>query len=385
VPEGQLETIASGGVRHAVARTSVRLSSLYGVAKRVIAHLDCDAFYATVELIRRPELKGKPVIVSGSSPRAVVTTASYEARAYGVGSAMATSRALRLCPQAILVAPDFKAYRAVSQQIWSIVRARLQVVQQLGLDEAYADLTGIEKPLRVIRELVTVVKTETGIQLSVGVAPNRLIAKIASDLDKPAGLVAIGREQACELLATRSPRIIPGIGPKSAERLAASGFGTLGDLQKAAEPDLIELFGERQGRWLHQRAFLHDDSQLVTRRVAKSRSAETTFDTDVDDHAELEQVLDAQATRLAEELEQRGVAGRTIGIKVRLDDWTNVTRARTLERHVNDAATITAVALELFRAYSPPRPVRLIGVRVAGFEAEREATTDDLSQLALPM
>jgi DNA polymerase-4 len=355
------------------------------VAKRVIAHLDCDAFYATVELMRRPELKGKPVIVSGSSPRAVVTTASYEARAYGVGSAMATSRALRLCPQAILVPPDFKAYRATSKEIWSIVDARLDVVQHLGMDEAYADLTGIDKPLRVIRELVAQVKEKTGIQLSVGVAPNRLIAKIASDLDKPAGLVAIGREQACELLADRSPRIIPGVGPKSADRLAEAGLRTLADLQRCPENELVARFGERQGRWLHQRAFLRDDSPLVTSRVAKSRSVETTFDTDIADHSELEEVLVAQATRLAEELGSRGISGKTIGIKVRLDDWTNVTRARTVERHVNDVETIKAVALELFRAYSPARPVRLIGVRVAGFEQDAEKPAADRSQLALPV
>lgn len=355
------------------------------MAKRVIAHLDCDAFYATVELMRRPELKGKPVIVSGSSPRAVVTTASYEARAYGVGSAMATSRALRLCPQAILVPPDFKAYRATSKTIWAIVDTHLAVVQHLGMDEAYADLSGLDKPLRVIREIVTEVKAATGIQLSVGVAPNRLIAKIASDLDKPAGLVAIGREQACELLADRSLRIIPGIGPKSAERLAEAGFSTLRDLQRVEESDLVERFGERQGRWLHQRAFLHDDSPLTTERVAKSRSAETTFDVDIDDHSELEQVLSAQATRLAQELSGRGIGGRTIGIKVRLDDWTNVTRARTLERHVNDAETIREVALELLRTYAPPRPVRLIGVRVAGFETDADPEQTDRSQLSLPV
>lgn len=355
------------------------------MAKRVIAHLDCDAFYATVELMRRPELKGKPVIVSGSSPRAVVTTASYEARAYGIGSAMATSRALRLCPQAILVPPDFKAYRATSKEIWELVDSRLEVVQHLGMDEAYADLTGIAKPLRVIRELVAEVKQTTGIQLSVGVAPNRLIAKIASDLEKPAGLVAIGREQACERLAEHRLRIIPGIGPKSAERLAEVGYATLRDLQGAAEVDLVAKFGERQGRWLHQRAFLHDDSPLVTQRVAKSRSVETTFDTDIVDHTELEEVLTAQAARLAEELSSRGISGKTIGIKVRLDDWTNVTRARTIERHVNDAETITDIALELFRAYAPPRPVRLIGVRVAGFQAQAEAREGDLTQLALPV
>lgn len=355
------------------------------MTKRVIAHLDCDAFYATVELMRRPELKGKPVIVSGSGPRAVVTTANYEARAFGVGSAMATSRALRLCPQAVLIAPDFDAYRECSKRIWAIVRARLAVVQQLGLDEAYADVSSIDKPLRVLRELVAGVNAATGVQLSVGVAPNRLIAKIASDLDKPGGFVAIGREQACELLSDRSPRIIPGIGPKYAARLASAGYETLGDLQQASYDQLVEEFGGRQGRWLHERARLNDDSPLITHRVAKSRSVETTFDTDVQDLAELERVLSNQASRLAADLQRRGVRGRTVAIKVRLDDWTNVTRARTLEQRINDAETISATALDLLHAYAPPRPVRLVGVRLAGFEEEPRRSPSGGPQLALPI
>lgn len=359
-----------------------------GVSKRVIAHLDCDAFYATVELNRRPELAGQPVIVSGSSPRAVVTTASYEARRYGVGSGMATSRALRLCPSAVLVAPDFAAYRAASQRVWEIVGSRLAIVQSVGLDEGYADLTGVERPIGVLRELVARVHADTGIQLSVGVAPNRLIAKIASDLDKPAGFVALGREQACELLAGHPLRIIPGIGPKSAERLARHGLVTLGDAQARPEPELVALLGERQGVWLHRRAFLHDDSPLVTRRRAKSRSSETTFDTDVADVAELEAVLTRQSERLAADLRRRAVRGRTIGIKVRLDDWTNVTRARTLAQPVDDADTIARVAVELLRAFAPPRPVRLVGVRVAGLQdgADGEARALGVDgQLVLPL
>ena len=154
----------------------------------MIAHLDCDAFYATVELIRRPELKGKPVIVAGSGPRAVVTTASYEARKFGVGSAMPASQARRLCPTAIVIPPDFIAYREKSRDVWKIVRARLEAMQSMGLDEAYADLTGVEKPLRVLREVIEQVKKQTGIQISVGVGPSRLVAKCCSDLGKPAGL-----------------------------------------------------------------------------------------------------------------------------------------------------------------------------------------------------
>ncbi|HEU4976083.1 MAG TPA: DNA polymerase IV, partial [Baekduia sp.] len=173
--------------------------------KRVIAHLDCDAFYVSVELLRRPELRGKPVIVAGSGPRSVVTTASYEARKFGVGSAMSAAEARRRCPQAVNIPPDHAAYSEVSRRVWGIVREELDVLQQAGIDEAYADLTGIDKPLPRLRELIARVKEETGIQISAGVAPSRLVAKIASDLGKPAGFVAIGREDCAALLAGRSP------------------------------------------------------------------------------------------------------------------------------------------------------------------------------------
>jgi DNA polymerase-4 len=343
------------------------------VAKRVIAHLDCDAFYVSVELLRRPELRGQPVIVAGTGPRAVVTTASYEARRFGVGSAMSAAEARRRCPEAINIPPDHQAYSEMSRKVWDIVRDRLEVLQQAGIDEAYADLSGIARPLPLLRELIARVKSETGIQISAGVGPNRLVAKIASDLGKPAGFVAIGREDCAARLAGRSPRIVPGIGPKTAARLAEMGYPTLGDLQRAPVADLQERFGERYGHELHRRSHLHDESPVVTERVAKSRSSETTFDHDIADHAELETVLRRQARSLAEGLQRKRARGRTIGIKVRLDDWTTVTRARTVDGYVDDEATIAEVAVELFRAYAPPRPVRLLGVRIAGFEDEAPA------------
>jgi DNA polymerase-4 len=359
-------------------------------AKRVIAHLDCDAFYATVELLRRPELAGKPLIVAGSGPRAVVTTASYEARRFGVGSAMPASRARRLCPQAVVIPPDFEAYRDVSRQVWEAVRGRLDRVQQLGLDEAYAELTGVPKPLRVLREVVGAVKEGIGIQLSVGVGPSRLVAKCCSDLGKPAGFVAMGREEACVRFATAPTSRVPGIGPKTSERLAEVGFVTIGQLQQAEEAALAERFGTNTARFLRARAHFHDDSPVETERgAAKSQSNETTFDTDIADLAELETVLRRQAGELSEGLVASERRGRTIAIKVRLDDWTTVTRARTLPEATNEAATITGVALELLRAYAPPRPVRLLGVRVAGFEdvepEPRRATPAPGGQLALPV
>jgi DNA polymerase-4 len=356
--------------------------------KRVIAHLDCDAFYASVELLKRPELRGKAVIVAGSGPRAVVTTASYEARRYGVGSAMPASQARRLCPHAIVLPPDFDAYRAKSREVWEIVTECLGALQHLGLDEAYADLTGVEKPLRVLRELVADVLGRTGISLSVGVAPNRLIAKICSDLGKPRGFVAMGREEAAERFASDSPSRLPGIGPKTAERLRTHGIETIGALQRMPEAQLAERFGARHGRELHARAWFHDDSPVTTDRVLKSRSNERTFDEDVESLAELEEILRRLARELCEGLAARGKRGRTIGIKVRLDDWTNVTRARTIDAPTCDADVVTGIALELLRAYAPPRPVRLLGVRMASFaddDAAVASAAPPSDQLALPL
>ena len=336
--------------------------------KRVIAHLDCDAFYATVELLRRPELVGKPVIVAGSGPRAVVTTASYEARKFGVGSAMPASRARRLCPDAIVIPPDFEAYRETSKRVWELVGERLDRVQSMGIDEAFADLTGVEKPLRVLREVVAAVKDGTGIVISIGVGPSRLVAKCCSDLGKPAGFVAMGREEACVRFATAPTSRIPGIGPKTADRLAELGLRTIGHLQKADEAQLAARFGSNTAAWLKARSRFEDDSEVDTEPgVAKSVSTERTFDTDVADHGELEAFLREMSRELCEGLGRRGRRGRTIAIKVRLDDWTTVTRARTVEAPTNDVATVIEVAVELLRAYAPPRPVRLLGVRVAGF------------------
>ncbi len=358
--------------------------------KRVIAHLDCDAFYATVELLRRPELAGKPVIVAGSGPRSVVTTASYEAREFGVGSAMPASQARRLCPKAIVIPPDFSAYREKSREVWSLVRERLERVQSMGLDEAYADLTGVEKPLRVLRELVASVRADTGIQISVGIGPSRLVAKCCSDLGKPAGFVAMGREEACIRFAPAPTRRLPGIGPKTAERLASMGFATVAQLQEADEALLAARFGDRWARYLKARASFFDDSPVETETgAAKSVSTERTFDEDIASHTELETVLRGLARELCEGLAKKGRRGRTVAIKVRLADWTTVTRARTLPDATNDVGLVTATAVELLHAYAPPAPVRLLGVRLASFddlEPDRPpAPVAPVGQLALEL
>jgi DNA polymerase-4 len=357
--------------------------------RRVIAHLDVDAFYASVELLRRPELRGRPVVVAGTGPRSVVTTASYEARRFGIDSAMPAARARALCPHAVFLPPDFESYRAKSRDVWELVRERLQRLQQVGIDEAYADVTEVARPLGLLRELVADVRTQTGMTISVGVGPSRLVAKTVSASYKPAAFVALSREDACRRFAGAPVRILQGIGPKTADRLAALGVRTVGDLQALADDALVERFGTRMGAELKARSLFHDDSPVETVRVAKSRSAETTFPQDVADPRELEQTLVRLAESLCDHLRRREVRGRTVGIKVRLDDWTTVTRARTLPDRTNDTDTVTTIALDLLRAYAPARPVRLLGVRVAAFEdppaAERSARATPSLQLALPV
>ena len=351
--------------------------------RRVIAHLDLDAFYAAVELLRDPSLRGRPVIVSGSGPRAVVTTCTYEARAFGVHSAMPTARARRLCPQATLIRPDFPAYREASRRVWEIVRAHVETVEQAGLDEGYLDLSGLVAPKAAMRRLVAEILERTGLGASVGIGPNKLVAKIASDCEKPAGLVALSREMACARFADASPRLLPGIGPRTAERLEAMGIATLAQLRERPEAELRERFGDHHGAELTRRARFEHDGPVAPVRETKSQSSETTFDVDVADRDEQERVLDRLAAELCERLARRDLRGRTVAIKVRLDDWTTVTRARTLDRPVADVETVRAIARDLLRAYDPPRPVRLLGVRVAAFEGDVEAAGAPQLRLAV--
>jgi DNA polymerase-4 len=348
-----------------------------------IAHLDVDAFYASVELQRRPELRGLPVIVSGSGPRAVVTTASYEARRFGVGSAMPTSRARRLCPDAVLVAPDFDAYREASRKVMDRVRAQVERVEVVGLDEAYLDLDGLVAPRAAMRRLVEEIRAETGLDSSVGIGPNRLVAKVCSDAEKPRGFVCLTREQACERFGSHPPGLVPGIGPKTAARLERMGLTTLSALAAAPLEALVAEFGSNHGPDLRRRARFEGSATLTLERVAVSESRETTFDTDVADPARLEAILGDLAGQLCERLATQERRGRNIAIKVRLSDFTTVTRARTIGAFTNDPAIVAGVAVELLREYAPTRAVRLLGVRVAAFETGAAAAAAD--QLALPL
>src|SRR5579875_1963367 len=200
---------------------------------RCVAHLDMDAFYVSVELRRRPELRGQPVIVAGSGPRAVVTTASYEARRFGVGSAIPAARARRLCPDGVFLTPDFDYYRAASRQVMAIVRAHVETVEVIGLDEAYLELTGRPDPIETMRRIRSEIEQSTGLACSIGIGPSKLVAKVASDAEKPRGFVVLTREQACARFAPAPCGLVPGIGPKTAERLRALGITTLGELSAA--------------------------------------------------------------------------------------------------------------------------------------------------------
>ncbi len=338
-----------------------------------MAHLDADAFYFSVELMRRPELKGKPVVISGTGPRAVVTTASYEARKFGIGSAIPAARARRLCPDAIFVAPDFDAYRRTSKAIMARVRAQVDAVEVVGLDEAYLDLTGLVAPRAAMRRLIAEIRGETGIQCSIGIGPNKLVAKVASDAEKPAGFVVLTAEGARARFAEASPRLLPGIGAKTAERLEGLGIATIGALGEADPEALAARFGGRLGPYLRHRARFEDGSPVSGDRVAVSESRETTLPEDVADRAEQHAILARLANELCEALRRHGRRGRTIAIKVRLDDFTTVTRARTLPEATDEAPRVREVARALLDEYAPPRPVRLLGVRVAAFAGEEEA------------
>ncbi|HEX3324985.1 MAG TPA: DNA polymerase IV [Solirubrobacterales bacterium] len=356
--------------------------------QRTIAHLDMDAFYASVELRRRPELRGKPVVVCGSGPRAVVTTASYEARRLaGIHSAMPAAVARRRLPDAVYLQPDFAAYREASGQVMSVLCRNAETVEVVGLDEAYVDLTGLFSPKATMRRIATEIKGETGLTCSIGISESRMLAKITSELGKPAGMVVLSRGEALERFSGDSPGLIPGIGPKSVAKLEAMGVRTLADL-RAQEPKALEqLFGPRQGRWLHSRSRFEDNTPITVVRETKSQSAETTFDVDVRDRSELEASLAGLAEELCRRLRKRALEGRTIGIKIRLDDWTNVSRSHTVEEPTNDPALVRSIALDLLRAYDPQRPVRLLGVRLAGFgraeEGDSANTEDEQSQLQL--
>jgi DNA polymerase-4 len=337
-----------------------------------------DAFYVSVELRRRPELRGQPVIVAGSGPRAVVTTASYEARRFGVGSAVPAARARRLCPNGVFLEPDFAYYREASSEVMKIVRRYVETVEVVGLDEVYLDLTGMIAPRAAMRQLAADIERSTGLGCSIGIGPNKLVAKVASDAEKPRGFVVLSASEARERFAQAPCGLVPGIGPKTAERLSGLGLRTLGQLARAPADSLTERFGPRLGLDLQRRARFEDDAPVSQERKVVSESRETTFPSDIADPALLEPVLEKLVGQLCTGLVAHGLSGRTIGIKIRLDDFSTHTRARTLPEPVAAAQQVGPVALDLLRKFGASRPVRLLGVRVAGLDRRGDEQAEQL-------
>ncbi|KQW84057.1 DNA polymerase IV [Brevundimonas sp. Root1279] len=331
-----------------------------------IAHLDCDAFYASVEKRDRPELRDLPVIIGGGK-RGVVSTACYVARLYGVGSAMPMYKALKACPEAVVIKPDFRKYVHESERIFGAVRELTPLVQTLSLDEAWIDLSGTERlnggpaAFQLVR-LQKRIEDETGLTVSIGLAPNRFLAKIASELDKPRGFSVIGTE-AKALLAPKSVRILPGVGPVFGKTLQSDGYATVGDLAAADLRDLAKRYGEH-GLRLYDLAHGRDARAVRPEHDRKGMSAETTFNEDLTTAEELEGELWPLCEKLASKARRDGVASRVVVLKLRRTDFKIITRRVTLPEPVQTARALFAAGRELM-APELGRPYRLIGIGLA--------------------
>lgn len=334
---------------------------------RRILHCDLDCFYAAVHMRDDPALRGRPVVVGGSPEgRGVVAAASYEARRFGVHSAMPAARAIRLCPDAIFLKPDFPRYRRESEQVFAIYRELTPLVQAVSIDEAYLDVTESLEPFgsatAVAREIRRRVREERGLTVSIGVAPNKLVAKIASDFDKPDGLTVVRPEQVADFLAPLPVRALHGVGPATEGALERLGVRTVADLRRVSAERLVERFGRHgQALWDHARGI--DERPVRTHRVRKSLGKETTFRVDLDELAAMEEVIDGLAADVAAGLARRSIAACTVTLKVRYADFTTVTRSETRALPISGGEEIGRVAKELLRrTAAAERPVRLLGV-----------------------
>lgn len=344
---------------------------------RVVMHVDLDAFYASVEQLKRPELRGKPVIVGGMGlpgERGVVAAASYEARAFGVRSAMPLGRARRLCPQGIFVPTDFSAYRQASRRVFRILNDYSPLIEPLSLDEAYLDLTGSEAVLGPISEvasgLQTRVRRECGLDLSIGVATGKVVAKVASDLRKPRGLVIVAPKDEAAFLGPLPLSRLPGCGPATVTRLETFGVRTIGQL--AAMPDALlgELFG-KYGRLLHAHAQGIDPRPVEPAGDPKSISREVTFDRDIVDRNEILRTGRSLMMDVAESLRGQGLAARTVTLKLRYQPFDTYSRQATLAVGSDrDDALLEAFVKLISEHLDPGRPVRLIGAGVANLESQ---------------
>jgi DNA polymerase-4 len=371
---------------------------------RRIAHLDMDAFYASVELLRYPQLAGLPVVIGGGrrrldealreghaglplheipiaafpvlrdyTGRGVITTATYAARQFGVGSAMGLMKAAKLCPQAILLPVDFDEYRKFSRLFKQLILDIAPVMEDRGVDEVYIDFTrvpgGQREGGRVLARLIQKrIFDATGLTCSIGVAPNKLIAKMASEFNKPRGISVVHADDLQTLIWPLACRKINGVGPKADEKLQAQGIRTIGDLAARDRDWLMEHFGRSYGAWLFDAARGHDERPLVTESEPVSISRETTFERDlhaVHDKAELGAIFTRLCEQVAADLQRKGYVGKTIGVKLRYDTFKSVTRDQTLDFHTADAPTIRHTAGQCLKRVDLTRRLRLLGVRVS--------------------
>ena len=353
------------------------------MVQRKIIHVDMDAFYASVEQRDRPELRGRPVVVGGPAEgRGVVAAASYEARAFGVHSAMSAAKAKRLCPDAVFLAPDFAKYSSESQRIREILRRVTELIEPLALDEAYLDITtnALDEPdpRRVAFRIKRWIRDETGLVASAGAGPNKLIAKLASDHEKPDGLVVIAPNAVDRFLARMPVRRLWGVGPKTAERLSSIGVRTVADVRRLSPERLQRAFG-KFGPFLWDLAHGRDDRPVEAHRPAKSRGAERTLPRDLRTRAEVEAILEPLAQRVAADLRRGGRPGRTVTLKLRYSDFTTITRSRSHATPIDDAERIAATARALLaETQVGQRPVRLVGIQVSGLVGETEPYQLDL-------
>ncbi|HUP93942.1 MAG TPA: DNA polymerase IV [Burkholderiales bacterium] len=380
-------------------------------AARFIAHLDMDAFYASVELLRYPELRGKPLVIGGRrrivedlsrgtafptlrdyTGRGVITTATYEARAFGVHSGMGLMKAAKLAPDALILPADFDEYRRYSRLFKEAVREIATHVEDRGIDEIYIDLTALVgegtdassnwlRAREVGGAIQCAVRERTGLSCSIGITPNKLLSKIASELDKPGGLTILGTAEIEARVWPLAARKLNGIGPKASARLEALGIRTIGDLARADPVLLLEQFGRSYGAWMHEAAHGRDAREVVTHSEPKSISRETTFEDDlhpVRDRERLSRIFTDLCVRLADDLQRKGYVGKTIGLKLRYDNFRTVTRDCTIPQPTGDAATIRRAAGECLKRVPLDRRIRLLGVRVgtlskAGAHAQQAA------------
>lgn len=379
--------------------------------QRRIAHLDMDAFYASVELLRYPELRGLPVVIGGSrdhqpeqlpdgslqfarlrnyAGRGVITTSTYEARALGVFSGMGVMKAARLAPEAILLPVDFAAYRHYSRLFKAAVARVAPHIEDRGIDEIYIDLTDLsEDSTSLATRIKTAVREATGLSCSIGISPNKLLSKICSDLEKPDGLTLLGQEDIQGRIWPLSVRKINGIGPRAAEKLAGLGITTIAELADAEPAMLQEHFGRSYAAWLHAAAHGLDERPVVTHSEPRSISRETTFERDLHprrDRDALSAIFTELCIRVADDLRRKGYRARTIGIKLRFEDFRTITRDLSLPEAIADAVSIRHAATECLRRVPLDGKLRLLGVRTSGLRVDDIQGTDGFAaQGELPL